>query len=311
MTFKISQKSYFITYPQCGELTKERVLQFFTLLGAEKYAICRELHQDGNPHIHALIVFEKKFNSRSSSIFDIDGKHGKIEPLKSQPKALEYVKKDGDFITNIEEEKKKRKYNQIIKECSKKKEFMEAVLEEHPRDYVINLEKVEYFANKHFKKETPQYQSKYTAEDFEVSCPHMKMWADQIGRNLDRPFTLILCGPSRTGKTQWARSLGPHIYFNGMFNLDKWNDEAGFIVFDDYNIDYLINYKQWFGGQEEIEVTDKYRKKVTINKDGMHMISICNEPEDLRKNPEIDKEWLKFNSKFTLVQNALLKRNKS
>ena len=106
MTFKISQKSFFITYPQCGELTKEKVLQFFTLLGAEKYAICRELHKDGNPHIHALIVFEKKFNSRNQKVFDIDGKHGKIEPLKSQPKALEYIKKDGDFITNIEEEKR-------------------------------------------------------------------------------------------------------------------------------------------------------------------------------------------------------------
>jgi DNA replication protein DnaC len=37
---------------------------------------------------------------------------------------------------------------------------------------------------------------------------------------------LILIGPTQTGKTQWARSLGKHSYFQSMFSLDYWREEG-------------------------------------------------------------------------------------
>jgi len=72
-------------------------------------------------------------------------------------------------------------------------------------------------------------------------------------------------GRSRTGKTQWARSLGPHMYFNGMIMLDLWNSDAEYAVFDDFeDWDRFYTYKQFLGAQKEFILTDKYRKKENV-----------------------------------------------
>ena len=75
---------------------------------------------------------------------------------------------------------------------------------------------------------------------------------------------MILCGPSRTGKTEWARSLGRHMYFNGQFNLDDWDDDAQYIILDEMNIKYVPNSKAWFGAQRQFVLTEKFRKKRTV-----------------------------------------------
>lgn len=96
---------------------------------------------------------------------------------------------------------------------------------------------------------------------------------------LDRPLSLVIIGPSRIGKTAWARSLGPHMYFNTYINLDRWNDNAKYIILDDFTIEvdkYLPSWKCFFGSQEEFTLTDKYRSKRTV-KWGKPLIWLNNE----------------------------------
>lgn len=69
-------------------------------------------------------------------------------------------------------------------------------------------------------------------------------------------------GASRTGKTEWARSLGPHFYFNGYFNMEQLSFESKYAVFDDFeDWSTFKQYKQWLGAQRQFVVTDKYRRK--------------------------------------------------
>lgn len=119
---------------------------------------------------------------------------------------------------------------------------------------------------------------------------------------LDRPRSLILVGKSRTGKTEWARSLGRHVYYNGLFNLDDWDATAKYVIFDDFNIEFFNQYKAWFGAQKRFTVTDKYRKKKTITW-GRPMIWIGN--DDPRTNDKVDKEWMDLNSVYCFIHNKL------
>ena len=298
--FNFNQKSAYLTYPNCS-LSKERVKDFFVPFGMKEYAICKELHQNGEPHIHALIIFDKKFHTRNCRVFDIDGHHPNIQGCRSKNDTFRYIRKDGDFITNIGF---KRTYGDLMRENDTGEDFMKAAKREMPRDYVLNHEKLEYFCNKNDRAERELYQPRY--EDFPNELPEMVAWGEMIGEpNLpDRPKTLILCGPSRTGKTEWARAIGRHLYFNGLFNLDDWDEQAEYIIMDDMNIKYLPNYKAWFGAQSQFTLTDKYRKKKTV-KWGKPLIWICNDGEDPRKSEVVNREWMDENSIFVQVNDKL------
>lgn len=115
---------------------------------------------------------------------------------------------------------------------------------------------------------------------------------------MDRPKTLVLIGASRLGKTCWARSLGSHMYFNNLFNLDDWNPEASYIIFDDISFDFIPAPKSFWGAQKSFVVTDKYRKKKTLSF-GKPLIFLCN-PED---DPTLSNKWSQwFEDNCTIVK---------
>lgn len=97
--YRLSAKAVFLTYPQCG-VPKEDLLFFLVALNPtpEYCVVSHELHADGSPHLHALIVFEKKVEKRNAqSWFNFGEYHPNIQSARSVMKVLEYVKKDGDF----------------------------------------------------------------------------------------------------------------------------------------------------------------------------------------------------------------------
>lgn len=98
-----------------------------------------------------------------------------------------------------------------------------------------------------------------------------------------------MVGPTRTGKTTWARSLGPHLYWNGLFDLATFRGDVEYAIFDDFDWEFFPSYKQWLGAQLEFTVTDKYRKKKTI-KWGKPVILLSNEMPRFK-----DMEWVQGN----------------
>jgi hypothetical protein len=102
----------------------------------------------------------------------------------------------------------------------------------------------------------------------------------------------MVVGPTRLGKTEWARSLGRHMYMCGLFNLSVWDDQADYLVLDDIAFDYIGgSRKSLWGSQREMTLTDKFQRKRSVSW-GKPMIYLCNKDSDFRymldKNQKFD-----------------------
>jgi len=106
-SFCINAKNYFLTYPHCN-VTKEAALEKLKSLQTPTnilyIRVCRELHSDGEPHLHALIQFEGRYKCQNIRFFDIQNDnacttfHPNIQSAKSCGEVQKYIAKDGDFI---------------------------------------------------------------------------------------------------------------------------------------------------------------------------------------------------------------------
>jgi len=99
--FRIDSKSWFLTYPKL-DLSKEMALQLLILKLSGKTVqgavVCRELHEDGSPHIHAYILLEKQICCRDVHFWDIAGHHGNYQKARNIKAVAKYIRKDGDFV---------------------------------------------------------------------------------------------------------------------------------------------------------------------------------------------------------------------
>lgn len=90
------------------------------------------------------------------------------------------------------------------------------------------------------------------------------------------------------------------MYFNGLFNLEKWNTEAEYAIFDDWeDWSRFYNYKQFLGAQKEFELTDKYMKKKTVTW-GKPCIILSNEEPNFK-----DHNWILLNCITETLKNKL------
>lgn len=104
------------------------------------------------------------------------------------------------------------------------------------------------YAEAHFGEDVHEYVPRF------LEFPHLPeavhQWVREEFPKRDRPKGLILWGPTRTGKTAWARSLGTHAYMNGMWNVEDFDDKAEYAVFDDMSLGgFTYSYKGFFGKQ--------------------------------------------------------------
>lgn len=118
----------------------------------------------------------------------------------------------------------------------------------------------------------------------------------------------MLYGESRTGKTLWARSLGNHAYFGGLFCLDESVEDVDYAVFDDMQggLSFFHAYKFWLGCQSEFYATDKYKGKKLI-KWGRPAIYISNQ-NPLADNG-VDVDWLMANCEILCVDRSIVRAN--
>lgn len=97
--FRVDSKGFFLTYSQC-ELSKEHVFKSlkFKRPGLEQIIVSRELHANGEPHLHCYLYYGTRFDCRNQAFFDIDGYHPNVQSAKSLKAVQAYIKKDGDFV---------------------------------------------------------------------------------------------------------------------------------------------------------------------------------------------------------------------
>jgi hypothetical protein len=210
--------------------------------------------------------------------------------------------------------------------ASSREEFFNIVHAADPRSYVIMHEKLEYFTNKKYAPPIPPFTPKF--QEFLRVPQEMKDWVttELIKVHIIlfiiillltyyfqevRPKTLVVWGPSRTGKTSWARSLGPHSYLNSAWNMEDLDQDKDYIIFNDVDFESFRTWQAFLGkhlsfycavvfiltfscagAQETFTVTDKYRGKKTLCGWSKPCIWLNNQNPLDCNIPEWKKDWL-------------------
>ncbi|QHB15531.1 AC1 [Insect-associated begomovirus 4] len=337
--FQINQKNYFLTFPKCS-LSKEEALQQILKLQTptnKKYIkICKELHEDGEPHLHMLLQFEGKFRCTNNRFFDLVSPsrsthfHPNIQGAKSSSDVKSYIDKDGDTLEWGEfqiDGRSSRGGKQTANDSYAKAlnatditAALQILKEEQPKDFVVQYHNLKANLENIFKPAVDVYISPFPNSSFTnvpfvlTSWFECNLGCSAAARPL-RPRSIIVEGESRTGKTMWARSLGPHNYISGHldFSFKTYKDDVLYNVIDDVEPHYLKlkHWKQLLGAQREWQTNLKYGKPRVV-KGGIPSIILCNPGEGssydtyLRK-PENEalRSWTIQNSEIANITSPL------
>nr|ANW06458.1 replication-associated protein [Velvet bean golden mosaic virus] len=300
-SFRLNAKNYFLTYPKCTltkECALEQILAIETVVNKKFIRICRELHADGTPHLHVLLQFEGKFQCTNNRLFDIHAEtratrfHPNIQGAKSSSDVKQYMEKDGDVLDHgtFQVDGRsgrggKQSANDAYAEAINAGDTAQALnilKEKAPKDYVLYYHNLAHNLDRIFGKPTELYKSKYSLESFDNVPCHISSWAEKNVKDAaarpERPISIVIEGDSRTGKTTWARALGPHNYLCGHLDLSPkvYSNDAWYNVIDDVDPHYLKHFKEFMGAQRDWQSNVKYGKPTQI-KGGIPTIFLCNQ----------------------------------
>lgn len=112
------------------------------------------------------------------------------------------------------------------------------------------------------------------------------------------------------GKTVWARSLGRHLYFGGIFSARNLGDGGvDYAVFDDIagGIKFFPRFKDWLGCQMEFMVKQMYRDP-HLFRWGKPCIWVAN-TDPRHDMTHDDVTWLEANCIFVEISSAIFHAN--
>nr|QTT61668.1 replication-associated protein [Becurtovirus sp.] len=330
--FRFQKKNGFLTYSQIGGDFKDyifdKLMELLIPFEILFLAVALEHHQptDTNPepgfHTHCIFQCNKKLQVNGNLFFNIilpDGRiiHPRVDGLNAPKRAWEYITKEdiqprcfGELRlggrspnrignSNLE-------WRRILDSSHTKEEFFTNIRESCPSDFVLRWPSILAFANYHFRPIVQPYVPRWT--EFNRLPNEIKEWAEHniyfvsshcLNYELYRPRSLYICGPSRTGKTQWARSLGRHHYMSGMV-LDWTNydvQHTTYHVIDDIRYSKIQQelFKSIIGCNQDYTVWIKHKPNLVIP-GGRPCIAITNPDMDwIPCMSEPMKDWFHAN----------------
>lgn len=104
--FRLNAKKFFLTYPNTSKGFKvQKVLKAISEKAEIKYFLgSQEPHKSGRWHVHLYIEFFDKIDVKSPDYFDIEfygNRHPNIQKPRNLSKLWRYIKKGGDYETNL------------------------------------------------------------------------------------------------------------------------------------------------------------------------------------------------------------------
>ncbi|QBB20369.1 replication associated protein [Cowpea bright yellow mosaic virus] len=337
--FKINAKNFFLTYPQCSIGKESAIEQLQTLqtpINKKYIRVCRELHENGEPHLHALIQFEGKFQCTNCRLFDLKHphtssvSHPNIQSAKSSSDVKSYIEKDGDYVEwghfQIDG-RSARGGQQTINDAasealnaSSKEEAMQIIKEKLPEKFLFQYHNLCSNLDRIFKSLRNHGLLRFNCPHSLTSQSRCKTGQMIISEEMPlRGRRDLLVSSSRVileqGKTMWARALGTHNYLSGHldFNSRVYSNNAEYNVIDDIAPQYLKlkHWKELIGAQKDWQSNCKYGKPVQI-KGGVPCIILCNAGEGASYKSFLDREenaslknWTLHNAKFVFLSSPL------
>lgn len=244
--FRFNAQRVLLTYPQCGELTREDVL--YTLLERyptiDEYCVAEESHADSGRHIHCVLKFRTKVNLIGSDIFDVndgvDIHHPNIKTVQrgkaNWTTVCEYVsKEDPAPLTNIA---KVLTWEEIDRTAQSAEHFLELVRKNYPREFLLNLQRYEYAAKRLFTNCVNTIPMGWEPE-YEHTVPGELSYLEELPDKFAK--TLVITGPPGCGKTTWAKEWAPKpaLFVRHLDSLARFRPEHRSIIFDDLDFRHL------------------------------------------------------------------------
>lgn len=207
---------FFLTYPQCS-LEREKLRDF--LLGVEpgcKYYIARELHGDGNAHLHAYVHFGRRRRFSDARAFDVDGFHPNIQTPRSRKSVIAYISKsDVSPCTNIEAGETSEKYSwgDLLDAATDRDSFFVLVRQHFPRDLALNHDRLDAFCRAYYGRSRETYSGRRRDEFIEPVS--VKDWVVSNLEEVNGPG-----GPQSPPFRLWVCIL------SCLYWLRQWSDRA-------------------------------------------------------------------------------------
>lgn len=313
--FRVHAKNIFLTYPQAFNIISKELLHAFLMSkGPTKCIVSREEHQDGNQHFHCLLGWDDKKNIQSATYFDYQGHHPNIQAARNTRKTIKYIIKENDYINEgwiIQEDAEDifEVLHELVQAGGQATEIIRETIGRTGTRGLKLYNQIAAYADRMTRPQVVYMQKKDYPADFRVMdiallAKIQAFIADFMQGSTERGNrkSLWLYGPSRLGKTVLARSLGMHWYMCSAWNIEQYSDDAEYGVLDDIAWESLkFYYKGIMGMQQDVTVTDKYKKKSVI-KGGRPVIIVTNELPDFTAN---EWTWLNANVSFHHVATAL------
>ncbi|QCB65753.1 replication-associated protein [Tomato chlorotic leaf curl virus] len=335
-TFRLAAKNIFLTYPKC-DITKDEALQMlqtlpWSVVKPTYIRVAREDHADGNPHLHCLVQLSGKSNIKDARFFDLTHPrrsttfHPNIQAAKDTNAVKNYITKEGDYcesgqykVSGGTKANKDDVYHNAV-HAGSVSEALDIIKAGDPKSYIVQHHNIRSNLERIFKRAPEPWVPPFPLASFTNVPEELQEWADDyFGRGAaarpERPVSIIVEGDSRTGKTMWARALGPHNYLSGHldFNSRVYSNEVEYNVIDDVTPHYLKlkHWKELIGAQKDWQSNCKYGKPVQI-KGGIPAIVLCNPGEGASYKDFLEKEenaslksWTLHNAKFIFLNSPL------
>lgn len=277
-----------------------------------------ERHQDGSRDYYAVVKFASHADWRKARAKFVmratDGEEDtaaiRFVPLKKGQRLRDFVRNKQKYcVKNREEftfgkrieiltaaEAKKRKYQEVIDEPDYEK-TRTLLIELHPAQCVTRYSNIQSYLDGEKAKGPPGGCDAKEGKDWKpwVLPPGLEEWKQQniVSRPKGtRAVPLILIGPSRLGKTEWAvHAADKPIVMSGSWNLRNYIAEATHVVLSDVNFRSFghngsVYWRGVLGCQDGFDASDKYMKRGYVKWDLLAIVT-CNKDNDPRKVPEI------------------------
>lgn len=246
--FRCRAKRFFLTYPHCplDPVVLKNGLEELQKGVLLEWVIATELHESGEPHLHCYLYYESVVDVRDPHAFDIHGYHPNVQSCRSHRAVVRYIQKDGQYIASHDRAWTKLSWGTLL-EAKSRGEFFRLVKLHYPRDWALSTNRLRNFAQSEWPDETVEAPC-YLPAGYVPSAltDYVAEYIMGPQHPLVRPKSLFIYGPSRTGKTVWATSLGCHSYFGFDFNVDSIVADQRYAVFDDCNYEHTGQPFAWW-----------------------------------------------------------------
>lgn len=233
MAARLSASAVFLTYSQVGDRDRGALIEFLQGINFVQGGIaCTELHADQGRHFHVYLSLNT--SSRfTNARFDWDDLHPNVICISGNKKSvphknrIQYIKKDGDFVVfpdgfDLPGDVNETSVWTRVVGAESREDALAMLMEEKPRDAVINARQIDYFLDKKFGEKVTAYVPDFPRDSFTRVPAILDEWVmGSLGELFSSSFSLYLpvcrsapCAPATLpflgfSLPLWENRVGP------------------------------------------------------------------------------------------------------